>query len=193
MPRVKLFNEQNIIYKAMELFWEKGYYDTSIANMVSSLGISRGSMYDTFGNKKNIFDKSLALYCEINEKSTKEFLENETNVKEGLKKIFDKFIENSINDTMHKGCFVVNTTTEIGSNDKEVYKALLSHKANVESLFYNFLLRGQESGEISRDKDIRTFSYLIYTLFNGIRVVSKLEQDKHKLIKSVESVLSLLN
>ena len=193
MPRVKLFNENDILYKAMELFWKKGYYDTSVQDMVSSLGISRGSMYDTFGNKKNIFDKSLSLYCSINEESTKEFLENEKNVKEGLINIFDRFIENSVNDITHKGCFVVNTTTEIGSNDEEVYKALLLHKAKIETLFYKFLLRGQENGEIPLDKDIKTISYLIYTLFNGIRVVSKLEQDKVKLTKSVKSVLSLLD
>ena len=53
MPRVKLFDENEILKKSMELFWKKGYSATSVQDMVNHLGINRGSMYDTFGDKIN--------------------------------------------------------------------------------------------------------------------------------------------
>jgi len=193
MPRVKLFDKEKTLHKAMELFWKKGYYDTSIQNMVSYLGINRGSMYTTFESKKVLFNKSLSLYCAINEEATRKFLQDETDVREGLKKIFVAFIQDAINDTEGRGCFAVNTTTEIGSNDEEVFKLLLQHKQNTEDIFYQYLLKGQKSGQIPSNKDLKSISFLIYTLFNGIRVVSNLEKDDKNLMTSLDSILSLLS
>ena len=50
------FNEDEVLIKAMELFWNKGYHATSIQDLVSNLGINRASLYDTFGGKKELFD-----------------------------------------------------------------------------------------------------------------------------------------
>ncbi len=50
MPRVKLFNDQEVLTKAMNLFWKQGYSATSIKNLTSHLGMDRASLYDTFGS-----------------------------------------------------------------------------------------------------------------------------------------------
>ena len=54
MPRVKQFNEDEVLNKAMELFWKKGYNATSMQDIVDYLGINRASLYSTFGGKKNL-------------------------------------------------------------------------------------------------------------------------------------------
>jgi len=193
MPRVKLFNEEEILQKSMELFWKKGYHATSIQDMVNHLGINRGSMYDTFGGKKNLFDKSLALYCSINQGATLEFLKNEKSVKAGLKKLFEVFIADSIADRDKKGCFVVNTTTELNPCDEEINKVLLQNKDSLEKMFTEFLKDGQDKGEISQDIDIQAISSLIYTLLSGIRVVARLEPNDKKLLSSINTVLTILD
>ena len=58
MPRTKQFNEEEILKKAMELFWEKGFHATSIQDLVAHLGINRASLYDTFGGKEELFKKA---------------------------------------------------------------------------------------------------------------------------------------
>ena len=193
MPRVKLFNEEEILKKSMELFWKKGYHATSIQDMVTHLGINRGSLYDTFGGKKNLFDKSLSLYCSINQEATFEFLKNEKSVKSGLKKLFEIFITDSISDRDQKGCFVVNTTTELNPNDIEINKVLLENKNRFEKMFCDLLKLGQDRGEISKDKDIQSIAFLIYTLLSGIRVVVRLESSKKKLLNSMNTVLDILD
>ena len=193
MPRVKLFDENEILKKSMELFWKKGYSATSVQDMVTHLGINRGSMYGTFGDKKNLLNKSLALYCSINQEATLEFLKHEKSVKDGLKKLFGIFIENSISDRDQKGCFVVNTTTELNPSDKDINKVLLQNKDALEKMFYDFLKLGQDRGEIPKDKDIQAISSLIYTLFSGIRVVVRLEPNDKKLLSSMNAVLSILD
>lgn len=193
MPRVKLFDENEILYKAMELFWQKGYHATSIQDMVNYLGINRGSLYDTFGGKKNLFDKALELSCSINQDKTIEFLNQQKSVKEGIKKFFELFIGKEDTPIDTRGCFVVNTINEFNDKDEYLKEALSKNRDYYETVFYDFLLRGQQNGEISKDKDIKTISFLIYTLYNGIKVVSKLEKDNKKILASVDCVLKLLD
>jgi TetR/AcrR family transcriptional repressor of nem operon len=54
MPRVKLFDENEVLNKAMNLFWKQGYSATSIQDLVSHLGINRASLYDTYGDKEKL-------------------------------------------------------------------------------------------------------------------------------------------
>jgi len=59
MARTKDFDEDKVLQKAMNLFWHKGYNGTSMQDLVDGLGISRSSMYDTFGDKHTLFIRAL--------------------------------------------------------------------------------------------------------------------------------------
>jgi TetR/AcrR family transcriptional repressor of nem operon len=61
MARHKEFERQQALEKAMETFWRYGYEGTSIQNLVESMGINRGSLYDTFGDKRSLFLAAIAL------------------------------------------------------------------------------------------------------------------------------------
>jgi len=193
MPRVKQFNEEEVLHKAMELFWEKGYNATSMQDIVTRLGINRGSLYDTFGGKKNLFDKSLSLYCAIHQEGTKQFISNQNNVKEGIRNLFELLIGKESTELDRRGCFCVNSTNEVAHENEYVNELLNSNQEFYESLFYDFLYKGQENGEISRDKDIKMISFLIFTLFSGIKVVSKIENDNTRLLASIDNILELLD
>ena len=62
MPWEKSFDEEAAIENAMRVFWEKGYEATSIANLIESTGINRGSLYNAFGGKRQLFTLSLLKY-----------------------------------------------------------------------------------------------------------------------------------
>jgi TetR/AcrR family transcriptional repressor of nem operon len=193
MPRVKLFDENKVLSKATELFWEKGYHATSIQNLVNHLGINRGSLYDTYGGKKELFYKAFQLYRTNNCNSITAFFENQNEVKNGFRALFEMGINESISDKDKKGCFVVNTTTELIPGEKELLEILQENKKIFERLFYNFLLKGQQSGEISKSKNIKTISHLFYTFYNGLRVVAKVQSEPKELLNSVDEILILLD
>lgn len=193
MPRVKLFNKEEALKKATGLFWKKGFSATSIQDLVSTLGISRSSLYDTFGGKKSLFKSTLERYCSNNFEATQAFLEQQSSVKRGFYTLFEMLISESTSDIDRKGCFVVNTTTELSSKDNHIQKQLVNNKSKFENLFYEFLLSGQKSGEISKDKDIKVIANLIYTFISGIKVVAKVEPDKESLLSSAKTILLLLD
>jgi TetR/AcrR family transcriptional regulator, transcriptional repressor for nem operon len=192
MPKVKLFNEDEVLEKAMELFWKKGYHATSIQDLVTHLGLSRSSIYDTYGGKKELFNKSFLLYRTSNYNGLKVFFESQPTVVEGFKKMFTLAIQESQTDSDNKGCFVVNTTTELIPGDDDLVRVLDKNKADFEAFFYTALLSGEQSGEIPKGKDLKAIASLLFILYGGIRVVAKLTPNTKNLMASVEPVLSLL-
>ncbi|GAK91806.1 transcriptional regulator [Nonlabens ulvanivorans] len=193
MPRVKLFNENEVLIKAMNLFWKQGYCATSVQDLVSHLGINRASIYDTFGGDKNkLFKKSFELYRKQNSEGLIQFFENRPNVKIGFSELFDNAIQEAVNDKDRKGCFVVNTTTELTPNDESLYQILETNKQDFINIFFEYLKKGKDSGQLKSSQDLKSVATLFYTLYNGIRVVSKIRPNKKELTDSVHLAMTLL-
>jgi TetR/AcrR family transcriptional repressor of nem operon len=193
MPRVKLFDENEVLTKAMNLFWKQGYSATSVQDLVNHLGINRASLYDTFGDKGQLFKKSFELYRKTNLEGVIHFFENQPNVKIGFSELFDIAIQEDVLDKDNKGCFVVNTTTELIPNDESLLIILEKNKQDFEEVFYNYLKKGQESGQLKTTHDLKSLATLFYTLYNGIRVVSKTRPNKKETSDSIKIALSLLS
>ena len=62
MARHKEFDPGEAMKEAMEAFWERGYHGTSVNDLLAEMKLNRGSMYDTFGDKKSLFLATLAEY-----------------------------------------------------------------------------------------------------------------------------------
>ncbi len=193
MPKVKLFDEKLILEKAMKLFWKKGFHATSIQDLVNYLGISRSSIYDTYGGKNELFFKAFEFYRTTNITELSNFLSQQKSVKKGLRNLFKMAIEQSVLDTDRKGCFVVNTTTELVPGNIKIQKVLKENKDIFVEIFYNFLLKGEQKGEIPKGKKLKSIANLYFTLYNGIKVVSKVQPDSKELLNSVDTVLTLLD
>ena len=131
MPRVKLFDENEVLFKAMNLFWKQGYSATSVQDLVSHLGINRASIYSTFGDKDQLFKKSFELYRKINTEGLTQFFQSRPNVKKGFSELFDLAIQEAVQDKDNKGCFVVNATTELIPNDEKLLEIVHNNKKNV--------------------------------------------------------------
>ncbi len=193
MPRVKLFDEKEVLTKAMNLFWKQGYAATSVQDLVSCLGINRASIYDTFGDKDRLFKKSFELYRKNNMEGLLQFFESRPIVKDGFSELFDIAFQEAVLDKDHKGCFVVNTTTELIPNDESLLVILENNKRDFEKIFYDYLQKGKESGQLNTSKNLQSLATLFYTLYNGIRVVSKIRPNKKELSNSINVALSLLD
>lgn len=177
----------------MVIFWKKGYHNTSIQDLVDSMGINRASLYDTFGGKKELFDSAFAFYRSAGNEGLKEFLNSQENVKDALRMIFRKVIEGDLVDPDNKGCLVANATTELLPHDTGLQQVISRHREDVEYIIYHFLLKGVQRGEISGEVNLKTMASLLYTLLTGLRVTGKTRPDQKESMASVDAVLSLLD
>ena len=193
MPRNKQFDEEEILQKAMLLFWKKGFYDTSIKDLIDFLGISNASIYNTFGGKQELFDRAFQLYRDSNLQGFKVFLESQDDIRQGLRMAFAKIIQDDHIDEDCKACFVVNTSIELIPINKELHTSIIHYKEIIVGLFYNFLQKGVQSGQIPEHKDLTTLANLYYTFMMGLRVDGKTQPDPKESMAKVETMLSLLD
>ena len=174
------------------LFWERGYHATSIQELVDHLGINRASLYTTFGGKRKLFDRAFEQYRGHLREGLAHFLDSQDNVIEALRQLFYTLIEDDFTDESAKGCFIVNTTTELLPADPTLRNTLLQHEAHIEGLFLQAMQRGVVRCQIPPGKDLPTLARVIYTVMTGLRVMGKTKPDPESSMASVETVLGLL-
>lgn len=193
MARTKQFDEEEVLNRALELFWKQGYNATSMQDLVSHLGINRASLYDTYSGKRQLFNRALNNYRLHNAQGISDFLNKYDSVKEGLHKLFKNSINESVSDKDHKGCFVTNTTTELLPGDDEIHTVLIENKILFEGIFEDYINKGIKSGEIDSSKNAKSIAGFLFMLNNGLRVTAKVNPDRSELESIIESALSVLD
>jgi len=192
MARTKDFDEDEVLTKAMHLFWLKGYSGTSMQDLVDELGISRSSMYDTFGDKHSLFLKALESYKRASSAHITRIVEQAPSSKEAVRQMLEYTIKELVRDKEHKGCFLVNAAVEVAPHDKEVSDMLCQNDRQMEEYYYEVIRKGQEKGEITNTTDARTLTRFIFNSIKGIRVTSKSIPDKKMFQDIVNLTLSVL-
>jgi len=193
MARTKEFNEDQALDKAIEIFWHKGYNGTSAQDLVTHLGLSRSSLYDTFGDKQKLFSQSLQRYQKQSQDQIVQLLEESKNIKETLYDIFKQAVIESLEDRITKGCFMVNSSVELAMHDEEIAKIVKSNSQKMEEIFTNAVKKGQDSGHISKATDARVLARFIFNTYSGIRVLARTgERDKQVYDDIVNTMFYLL-
>ncbi|WP_431242617.1 TetR/AcrR family transcriptional regulator [Flavobacterium sp. P21] len=192
MARTKEFNEDQALDKAIEIFWHKGYNGTSAQDLVNHLGLSRSSLYDTFGDKQKLFVKSLKRYQRQNHDILKEFLGNVANIKTAFTEIFKQAVVESLQDRITKGCFMVNSSVELAMHDPEIAKIVHDNQKTVEDIFCQAIKKGQDLGQISDKQEARSLARFIFNNYSGIRVLARAgERDKQVYDDILKSIFAL--
>lgn len=191
MARSKEFDVDQVLRKAMELFWQQGYERTSMQELVDYMGIHRRSIYDTFGDKRILFLSALSHYEESITSEMKKKADSNSLVKQGIREVFNMVIYPNVN--LPKGCLSVNAAVEFSLIDEEITTKIVGMFTKTEVLFYELLKHGQENGEISKRHDPELLSLSLHNSLVGLRVLVKIEADKKKLESIVDMTLSVLD
>jgi TetR/AcrR family transcriptional repressor of nem operon len=193
MARTKEFNEDQALDKAIEIFWHKGYNGTSAQDLVTHLGLSRSSLYDTFGDKQKLFAQSLQRYQKNAQNQIVDLLEQSDNIKETLRDIFKQAVIESLEDRITKGCFMVNSSVELAMHDEEIAKIVKNNSQIMEEVFTKAVQKGQDSGNISKTNSARVLARSIFNTYSGIRVLARTgERDKQVYDDIVKAMFSIL-
>jgi TetR/AcrR family transcriptional repressor of nem operon len=173
MARSKEFEEAAILDKAVHLFWCKGYNGTSMQEVVDCLGISRSSLYDTFGDKRQLYLAALGRYrCQM-AGALLQAVQQATEVVPTLRKVFEMAVQESLADPLGKGCFMVNSTVELAPHDPEVARIVKANLEDIEEAFYQLIRKGQQQGEITPKHDARALARFLFNAMSGLRVAAK--------------------
>lgn len=192
MARTKNFNQEEVLDKAVQLFWRKGYNATSANDLVKELGLSRSSLYDTYGDKKTLFVNSLNRYRKTVVTEMIKIIDNSTDVKSTLKDIFRLIIEQDIEAKIPKGCFIVNSAVELSSYDHEIAKIVELNQLGIEEALEKAIIKGQKNGTVSNIQKATDLAKFFYNSIVGIRVSMKYSKFRTSLDAITKINLSIL-
>jgi len=173
MPWKKNFDIDEATQKAIEVFWAKGFEATSISDLVDAMEINKGSLYNAFGSKNDLFLTALRRYDCDNRKKTLAHLEAMNAPVEAIRQLFDGLVDKSLADPARKGCLLVNTALELPNHSEDVQGMVTSALDEFEQFFKNSIRLGQRCGDIPRTVDPETAAKALLTLVVGLRVLSR--------------------
>lgn len=178
MARNKVFDKNEVLDKALHVFWHKGYNGTSMQDLVDGLEISRSSMYDTYTGKKALFIAALNKYSDDQAKALIEIISNSTSISETIKAFLQSLVKESVEDESQKGCFIINCTIETAPHDKDVAAIVSSNMQRIEDALCKAIKKGQQAGNISNKHSARALARFLFNAISGLRVAAKAGADK---------------
>lgn len=192
LARQKEFDPDVALDRALELFWERGYEATSMADLVDHLGIGRASLYATFGSKHELYLKALDRYLLKADPSPLEFLSRPGPALPLVRALVERYTEGAACDVRKRGCMVVNAAVERLPGDQLVARRVGMAWDALEAALMAALHRAQAQGELAPDKDPRALARFLFVLLQGMRVVAKTESDPERFHDAAREALNLL-
>ncbi len=193
MARTKNFDVDEVLNKALDLFWTKGYHATSIQDLVGHLGINRASIYDTWGDKHNLYLESLKRYRQQSSSWLLQLIRSEKSAKEIIKDFLLGTVDQSINDGEQRGCFIVNATTELANQDPTIQTFYIENKKTLEKVLIELISEGQSSGEITSKHSSEALARFVFNNITGLRVMAKGTLAEKEFNEIVDVTLSALD
>jgi TetR/AcrR family transcriptional repressor of nem operon len=192
MARPRKFDETHVLTAAMETFWRRGYEATSTRDLSDSTGLGQSSLYNAFGDKRELYLRALRHYYETYTAEQTAFLDRPGPVKDRLRDLMVRALDADLSDPDASGCFSINASVEKAHADDDVREEVRRHFTTVERALAEAIARGQRSGEISPERDAGTLARQVLSTYYGLRVLARIQKDRNALLSVVESAVSAL-
>lgn len=179
MADVLHFDTEKALDNFLIVFWEKGYKSTTTKELARIAGISEGSLFHTFRNKRDIYIRSLKRYSE-NGKRLVAKMENNESALEGIKDYWSIIGKMAADSSRSKGCMITNATTE-NLQDPEVVDYLQTVHTRYDAQFKKELDRAVSLGELCADADTTALAQFLSCTLQGIRVLARLNPSQEKV------------
>ena len=184
MGRPRAFDTGRVLDAAVGVFWERGYEATSVADLEHATGLSRSSIYQAFGDKRELYQAALEHY---RARWIEPRLAAMSAPGAGLAEIraylavLAEFFESDPGIAM-RGCLVVNGVSELGLHDERVRQAGLTYRAAVLAALTNALAGGGHPDPSGRAETMcaAVFGALVMTHFDpaaAARAIALLRND----------------
>ncbi len=192
MGRNKIFDPEQTLVPAMEVFWECGYEGTSMQALVDAMGINRSSLYHTYRDKHALYLAALQRYRSRKEGYLREAMRSITPVQVAFRRVFEAVAEIETQDPARKGCFFVNAMMEKGTLDEEVETLVQDTLEVMVVLFETALQEGKERGELRADADPQQLARYFANAHVGLRAMAKVITDAAYLQDIIDATLAII-
>lgn len=192
MPWEKSFDLDEATDKAIRIFRQKGYEGTSMSDLITGMGINKGSLYNAFGSKKALFDRALLRYDQLNRQALLKRLSKIDDPVEAVSQMFDELIAESNADNQFQGCLMVNTAQELPNHPKDVQDMVKASFKEFEEFYRQLITDGKANGKVPDTVDADETAKSLLSLVIALRVLARGTYEPHELEALKASALRLV-
>jgi TetR/AcrR family transcriptional repressor of nem operon len=193
MARPRQFNEQEVLLQIMKLFWKQGYEATSMSDIMRETGLSKSSLYDAFGNKRELFLASFEIYRQMRIRTLEGYLTSQSDARSSLVYFFEMILSHALAQERPFGCMSCNEAVELAPHDDEVQKLVERDFQGIEDALTEAIKRGMSDGSIPRGKDARMLARHMTVTHHGFMMMSRSRADFKRLEDTIAILVSLLD
>ena len=192
MGRPRNFDENQVLESVREQFWNRGYAATSLQDLMGATGLGKGSLYGAFGDKHQLFLQVLDSYREEQLTGVRQVLTGPGPAMQRLTLLLEGAANGFAEDAQRRGCLMVNSTSELHSQDPEVVSRARETYQGVEDLLIACVKDAQRQGDLDPDADPQELGRLLLAVMQGIEFLAKTNMDGSALLQIGRAALSHL-
>lgn len=188
----KQFEPEAALQAAMCVFWARGYEAASMSELMTAMGISKKSLYDTFGNKRSLFLQALQHYSRMMQRDALSTLRSQGSALQNLRKLLRKW-ELQASEPGSVGCMLGTNIADFSTNDEEVAEILRGLLSQIEEAFYQNLTAAKAAGEITQTVKPRDLARLLVAATQGTALIGRVLSSPTIPNSVGKSLLSLIS
>lgn len=191
MARSKTFEPDEKLREAMQVFWVYGFEGASMQQLLDAMQICRQSLYDTFGDKRQLFLRALKLYDREQSKQRQALLNSEKSARKALHKLFLGLAAETV-EKRHRGCLMVKVVAEGLTSDDEASAIIARNARSYRRSLQEVLARGVADGEFPASLAPGAGASYLFTVLQGLWVSAQSGASANTLRKSAQMALHTL-
>jgi TetR/AcrR family transcriptional repressor of nem operon len=190
--RPRSFDEDQVLERAMNVFWRLGYEGAGIADLEEATRLGRQSLYGAFGSKRELFERVVEFYFErVLKPGVIDVLDAPSCAASNLEQVFKSWEQAASAPDFH-GCLVGNAASDLRPRDPELAGVLRRKLQLLEDAFTRALRRAQRDGDVRSDIDPRSSARTLLIISQGLGVVARVQREPAFVRGVVDSARRLL-
>ncbi|MCW5300213.1 TetR/AcrR family transcriptional regulator [Herbaspirillum lusitanum] len=191
--RPREFDIDAALDKAIVVFTEKGYYGTSVSDLGTALGLTAGSIYKAFDDKRAVFVAALERYIALRTERLRQALEPARTGRERVRTLLALYAASSYDDDGRRGCLIVSSAVELAISDPEIAGRVAQSLDVHEKRLALFIRQGQEDGSVPAHVEAAATARLLLCVMQGMRVIGKTGRSKKEMNALIDKAMKVLD
>ena len=189
--RPRAYDPATAVARAADTFWKAGYAGTSLDDLAEATGMNRPSLYAAFGDKRDLYLKTLDYYRDEARALARAALADHPPLKVFLKRFYDKALELYL-EGGPRGCYSIGTAATVAAVDDGVRAFLAESMHTTDSFLKHQIEKARERGEIARDADAVALAYLASATLHTLAIRSRAGLPRKELDALVDAAIGII-
>ncbi|AZD20137.1 Transcriptional regulator, AcrR family [Pseudomonas chlororaphis subsp. aurantiaca] len=188
--RPREFDRKQALYKARDVFWQRGFEATSMSDLVDALGIASARIYAAFGSKEALFREAIEVYESGDGAFADAALGDDISARDAIERMLREAVELYTQPDRPQGCMVVSSATNCSADNDGIREWLAEHRRDRTRSIIERLEQAVRAGELPKRTDVMSLGDCYATVLHGLSVQARDGIGKSRLLAMIPMAMA---